>query len=482
MLGFASLTPTYPPERRHPAGNMRWERSRQDAGAPCIDAPSVLPIAFPSSVWQAVEPRRLSFSSPLDGQWSRAAACFPFPRSAGEGGPAGPGEGAVSHGGQLHRKHSGRMRVLIGFGTRPEAIKMAPVVKALEADPAYEAKVCVTAQHRQMLDQVLSLFAIRPDFDLDLMKPGQDLSDLTSKVLLGMREVYKKWQPDMVLVHGDTTTTLAASLSAYYAKVRIGHVEAGLRTHDKYSPWPEEMNRRLASAVTDIHFAPTGKARDNLLSEGTQLDAIHVTGNTVIDALLDVVDCVRTDTALRSRFETRFEFLDPAKRLILVTGHRRENFGAGFENICLALRGIAARGDVQVVYPVHLNPNVQNPVRRILSAIPDIYLIEPQDYLPFVYLMDRSTLLITDSGGVQEEAPSLGKPVLVMRNTTERPEAVEAGTVKLVGTDPDVIVREACRLLDDSAVYEAMARTHNPYGDGQAAIRIRDVLKSCNLK
>lgn len=369
------------------------------------------------------------------------------------------------------------MKVLTVFGTRPEAIKMAPVVKALADHPDIEAKVCVTAQHRQMLDQVLDIFAIRPDFDLNLMKPGQDLSDITSNVLLGMREVYRQWQPDIVLVHGDTTTTLAASLSAYYAKVRVGHVEAGLRTHNKYSPWPEELNRRLAGAVSDLHFAPTAKARDNLLREGITADTIHITGNTVIDALLDVVERVRADGALMRRFDLQFDFLDPKKRLILVTGHRRENFGAGFENICQALADIAARGDVQIVYPVHLNPNVQEPVRRILSGVADVHLIEPQDYLPFVYLMDRSAFLITDSGGVQEEAPSLGKPVLVMRDTTERPEAVEAGTVKLVGTDRDTIVREANRLLDDAAAYDAMARAHNPYGDGKAAARIRDILK-----
>jgi len=368
------------------------------------------------------------------------------------------------------------VKVLTVFGTRPEAIKMAPVVKALANHPAFEAKVCVTAQHRQMLDQVLDIFAIRPEFDLNLMKPGQDLSDITSNVLLGMRDVYRQWQPDIVLVHGDTTTTLAASLSAYYAKVRVGHVEAGLRTHNKYSPWPEEMNRRLTGAVADIHFAPTERSRANLLAEGVAGHSIHVTGNTVIDALLDVAQRVRTDTAQRTRFESRFDFLDASKRLILVTGHRRENFGAGFVAICHALADIAARGDVQVVYPVHLNPNVQEPVQRILSGIKDVHLIEPQDYLPFVYLMDRSTFLITDSGGVQEEAPSLGKPVLVMRDTTERPEAVEAGTVKLVGTDKATIVREANRLLDDPAAYNAMARAHNPYGDGKAAARIRDIL------
>lgn len=372
------------------------------------------------------------------------------------------------------------MKVLTVFGTRPEAIKMAPVVKALASDNAFDAKVCVTAQHRQMLDQVLDLFAIRPDFDLNLMKPGQDLYDITSNVLLGMREVYKQWTPDIILVHGDTTTTLAASLSAYYAKVKVGHVEAGLRTHNKYSPWPEEMNRRITGAVSDLHFAPTEKARSNLLHEGVADQAIHVTGNTVIDALLDVVDRVRNEAALKSRFEAKFDFIDPGKRLVLVTGHRRENFGAGFENICQALAQLAGRGDVQILYPVHLNPNVQEPVQRILGGVNNVMLIEPQDYLPFVYLMDRSTLLITDSGGVQEEAPSLGKPVLVMRDTTERPEAVDAGTVKLVGTAPDSIVGEANRLLDDSAAYEAMARAHNPYGDGQAAKRIRDILKSSN--
>ncbi|MBB5014459.1 non-hydrolyzing UDP-N-acetylglucosamine 2-epimerase [Rehaibacterium terrae] len=370
------------------------------------------------------------------------------------------------------------MRILTIFGTRPEAIKMAPVVRALASDVAFETKICVTAQHRQMLDQVLELFAIRPDFDLNLMQPGQDLYDITGNVLLGMREVLSQWRPDIVLVHGDTTTTLAASLSAYYAKVRVGHVEAGLRTHDKYSPWPEEMNRRIAGAVADIHFAPTAQARDNLLHEAIAPEAIHITGNTVIDALLEVVERLRSDESLRASHDARFDFLDPSRRLILVTGHRRENFGAGFENICLALRDLAARGDVQIVYPVHLNPNVQEPVRRILSSVPNVYLIEPLDYLPFVYLMDRSTLILTDSGGVQEEAPSLGKPVLVMRNTTERPEAVEAGTVRLVGTDRHGIVREASRLLDDPAAHAAMAQAHNPYGDGMAARRIRDLLKA----
>lgn len=373
------------------------------------------------------------------------------------------------------------MRVLSVFGTRPEAIKMAPVIKALAADTGFDARVCVTAQHRQMLDQVLDLFSIEPDFDLDLMKPGQDLTDVTSNVLLGMRRVFQEWLPDIILVHGDTTTTLAASLSAYYAKVRVGHVEAGLRTHNKYAPWPEEMNRRLAGAVADIHFAPTEKARANLLQEGMPGDTIHITGNTVIDALLNVVERLRRDKTLTTRLDEKFAFLDPKKRMVLVTGHRRENFGRGFENICTALRTITSRGDVQVVYPVHLNPNVQEPVRRILSNVSDVHLIDPLDYLPFVYLMDRSSLLITDSGGVQEEAPSLGKPVLVMRETTERPEAVDAGTVKLVGTDSEAIVKAAMQLLDDPSAYQIMARAHNPYGDGQAAARICGVLKSKNF-
>jgi UDP-N-acetylglucosamine 2-epimerase (non-hydrolysing) len=371
-----------------------------------------------------------------------------------------------------------RFRILTVFGTRPEAIKMAPVVGTLAAEAAFETKLCVTAQHRQMLDQVLDIFGLRPDFDLNLMKPGQDLSDITSNVLLGMREVYRQWRPDLVLVHGDTTTTLAASLSAYYARVQVGHVEAGLRTFNKYAPWPEEINRRLTGGVTDIHFAPTERAAENLRREGVADAGIHITGNTVIDALLEVVERIRGNETLSREFAQRFGFLDPAKRLILVTGHRRENFGEGFENICRALRDIAARGDVQVVYPVHLNPNVQDPVHRLLGGHSDVHLIEPLDYLPFVYLMDRSYLIITDSGGVQEEAPSLGKPVLVMRETTERPEAVEAGTVRLVGTDHAAITREAARLLDDHQAYQSMSRAHNPYGDGKAAERIRDVLGS----
>lgn len=370
------------------------------------------------------------------------------------------------------------MKILSVFGTRPEAIKMAPVVKALAADTAFEAKVCVTAQHRQMLDQVLDIFDLHPDFDLDLMRDRQSLGDITGRVLHGMSKVYEQWQPDMVLVHGDTTTTLAASLSAYYAKIAVGHVEAGLRTANKYSPWPEEGNRRLTGDLADLHFAPTHNARNNLLNEGKNPQHIYITGNTVIDALLQVVDRLQTDAALRSKMESRFSFLNPMKKLVLVTGHRRENFGSGFESICQAIAEVAGREDVQVVYPVHLNPQVQEPVRRILSQMPHVFLLEPQNYLPFVYLMHRSTLVLTDSGGIQEEAPSLGKPVLVMRDTTERPEALQAGTAILVGTDKERIVREVNHLLDDPQRYQAMAEAHNPYGDGTAAQRITNILKT----
>lgn len=340
-----------------------------------------------------------------------------------------------------------------------------------------EAKVCVTAQHRQMLDQVLKLFDIKPDFDLDLMKPGQDLTDITNNVLLGMRTVFRQWHPDWVLVHGDTTTTLATSLAAYYEKIAVGHVEAGLRTGNIYSPWPEEMNRRIAGAISVVHFAPTETAKANLLREGKSPDNIIVTGNTVIDALLDVVQRVRKDSAVIAEMAQRFDFLENSKRLLLVTGHRRENFGDRFLNICAALAEVAQREDVQIVYPVHLNPNVQEPVRRLLSKKKNIHLIDPQEYLPFVYLMDQAYLVLTDSGGIQEEAPSLGKPVLVMRDATERPEAVSAGTVKLVGTDKEKMVNEIYRLLDDADEYQRMSRAHNPYGDGQAARRISTFLK-----
>lgn len=368
-------------------------------------------------------------------------------------------------------------KVLVVFGTRPEAIKLAPVVKALRQAGMFEVRVCVTAQHRQMLDQVLELFAITPDVDLDVMQPGQDLTDLTARVLVGMRGVLRDWRPDLLLVQGDTTTTFAASLAAHYEKIAVGHVEAGLRTGNLYAPWPEEMNRRLTTVLAALHFPPTPWARDNLLREGVAAEVVHVTGNTVIDALLEVVARLETDDVLRAGLERQFEFLNPARRLVLVTGHRRESFGPGFERICQALRVLGERGDVEMVYPVHLNPNVQEPVRRILGACPSIHLIEPLDYLPFVYLMSRVYLIVTDSGGVQEEAPSLGKPVLVMRETTERPEAVEAGTAKLVGTDCERIVGEATRLLEDAAAYRAMAQAHNPYGDGKAAVRIARILE-----
>jgi UDP-N-acetylglucosamine 2-epimerase (non-hydrolysing) len=368
------------------------------------------------------------------------------------------------------------MRVLSVFGTRPEAIKMAPVVKALGKARGITSRVCVTAQHRHMLDQVLDLFGIRPHWDLDLMKPGQDLTGVTTGVLEGLRPVLRSFRPHRILVQGDTTTVMAASLAAFYEKVSVGHVEAGLRTGDVFAPWPEEMNRRLATRIADLHFAPTREAKANLLREGVDPKTVHVTGNTVIDALLQVAGRLGKDPGLGRRQAARFPFLDPRRRLVLVTGHRRENFGAGFLRICRALARLASRSDVQVVYPVHLNPNVQKPVKRILGGLPRVHLVEPQDYLPFVYLMTRSALIVTDSGGVQEEAPSLGKPVLVMRDTTERPEAVTAGTVKLVGTDEARIVREASRLLDDPRAYRRMARAHNPYGDGKAADRIVGIL------
>jgi UDP-N-acetylglucosamine 2-epimerase (non-hydrolysing) len=363
-------------------------------------------------------------------------------------------------------------KILLIFGTRPEAIKMAPVVRSLREAGQWEVKVCVTAQHRQMLDQVLDLFNIKPDFDLNLMKPGQDLTDITSNVLIGIRNVFNQWTPDLVFVHGDTTTAMAASLAAFYAKIRIAHVEAGLRTNNIYSPWPEEMNRRLVGRVASLHFAPTETARANLLAEGCADDTIYVTGNTVIDALLNVEERINKDATLNLQLNERFSFLRANKRLILVTGHRRENFGQGFEDICQALREIAKRDDVEIVYPVHLNPNVQEPVRRILDGCQNIHLIEPLDYLPFVYLMTRAHILLTDSGGIQEEAPSLGKPVLVMRDTTERPEAIAAGTVRLVGTNAARIVSTATHLLDDHQEYERMSHTHNPYGDGLASSRI----------
>ena len=369
------------------------------------------------------------------------------------------------------------VKVMVVFGTRPEAIKMAPVVHALQALPGIRTEVVVTAQHRQMLDQVLSLFDIRPEEDLDLMRPGQGLADLFSRALTGMHEVLQRRKPDLVLVHGDTSTTLAAAMAAFYQRIPVGHVEAGLRTGDMQAPWPEEMNRRLTSPLTTFHFAPTEGARDNLLREGIHSD-VHVTGNTVIDALLEVAARIRNDSALAGKLAAQFPFLAGERRVLLVTGHRRENFGDGFERICLALREIAARGDVDVVYPVHLNPNVQEPVHRILGDCPAVHLVEPQDYLPFVWLMLRADVILTDSGGIQEEAPSLGKPVLVMRDVTERPEAVTAGTVELVGTDDARIVAAVNRLLDDPDAYAAMSRAHNPYGDGKAAARIAAIVEA----
>ena len=363
-------------------------------------------------------------------------------------------------------------KVLCVFGTRPEAIKLAPVINKLKESPNFIARVCVTGQQRQMLDQVLEAFRIVPDHDLNIMKASQSLSDITSEVLKGVEAILQFDRPDIVLVHGDTSTTFAASLAAYYSKIPIGHIEAGLRTGDIYSPWPEEVNRMLTASIATYHFAPSETARLNLLKENIADEKIYVTGNTVIDALFSIIERLEKDKALNRRLSEQFNFIDPNKKLILVTGHRRENFGAGFENICRALTRIANRVDVQIVYPVHLNPNVLEPVKRVLQNNPNISLIEPQDYVPFIFLMRRSHIILTDSGGIQEEAPSLGKPVLVMRDTTERPEALSAGTAKLVGTDPDSIVMEVENLLDNPSAYQLMANASNPYGDGYAANRI----------
>lgn len=367
-------------------------------------------------------------------------------------------------------------KALIVFGTRPEAIKMAPIVNRMRSHFKGDVRVCVTAQHRQMLDQVLDLFEIEPEYDLNLMRSGQDLTDITASVLKGLRGVLEDFLPDLVVVHGDTTTSFAASLAAYYMKIPVAHVEAGLRTGNLYSPWPEEINRKLTGAIATFHFAPTITSRNNLIHESVDPRNIYVTGNTVIDALLDVVKKIDSDHDLKNKLQKQFPFLNPGRRLILVTGHRRENFGKGFENICNALINLADRSDIELVYPVHLNPNVQEPVNRLLGKISNIHLIEPLDYLPFVYLMSQAYLIITDSGGIQEEAPSLGKPVLVIRDTTERPEALEAGTVILVGTEEETICREANRLLNDEDFYRSMAFAHNPYGDGSAAKRIVEAL------
>jgi len=371
------------------------------------------------------------------------------------------------------------IKVLSVFGTRPEAIKMAPLVNLLKETPGIESKVCVTGQHREMLDQVLKLFHIVPDYDLAIMKAGQDLYDVTTSILLNIKPVLRDFKPDIVLVHGDTSTTFAAALACYYEKTAVGHVEAGLRTGNIYSPWPEEANRKLTGALTKLHFAPTDTSQQNLLKENVDPAGIVVTGNTVIDALHQVVAKIDADANLTKNFEQQFPYGLNGRRLVLVTGHRRESFGGGFEQICAGLKQIAQQfPDTDVVYPVHLNPNVREPVFRLLSDTSNVHLIEPQDYLPFVYLMSRSTVVLTDSGGIQEEAPSLGKPVLVMRDTTERPEAVAAGTVKLVGTDAQVIVREVSRLLTDKAYYEQMSFAHNPYGDGKACARIIEAIKA----
>ncbi|MGL1088593.1 non-hydrolyzing UDP-N-acetylglucosamine 2-epimerase [Vibrio vulnificus] len=366
-----------------------------------------------------------------------------------------------------------KKKVLTVFGTRPEAIKMAPLVHALAADERFEAKCCVTAQHREMLDQVLELFEITPDYDLNLMKAGQTLNEVTARILLELKPVLQEFKPDVVLVHGDTATTFAASLAAYYEQIAVGHVEAGLRTGNIYSPWPEEANRKLTGALTKYHFAPTETSQQNLLQENYSEENIFVTGNTVIDALLMVKEKIEQDADLKATLAAQFPYLDENKKLILVTGHRRESFGGGFERICEALAQTAKQHpEVQILYPMHLNPNVREPVNRILGSVENVLLIEPQQYLPFIYLMDRAHIILTDSGGIQEEAPSLGKPVLVMRDTTERPEAVCAGTVKLVGTDVNRITSELNILLMSEYEYKRMSFSHNPYGDGKACVRI----------
>ena len=374
-------------------------------------------------------------------------------------------------------------KILVVFGTRPEAIKMAPVVRKLSK--SFDVKVCVTAQHREMLDQVLNIFAIQPDYDLDIMKPAQDLFDVTSKVMLGMKHILLKVKPDLVFVHGDTTTAMATSIAAFYLQIPMGHVEAGLRTNNIYSPFPEELNRQVTARIAQFHFAPTEQARQNLLSEQVQDKQIFVTGNTVIDALLSVVEKAR-NLPFCSKVIAELPFLknetNAAQRIILVTGHRRENFGHGFDEICHALHDIAIKyPDVQIIYPVHLNPNVREPVNRILADVGNIYLAEPMEYLDFIKLMDRAYLILTDSGGIQEEAPSLGKPVLVMRNSTERPEAAKEGTVKLVGACKKTIVQEVINLLENTDEYDQMARAHNPYGDGHACERIRKAIIEVEL-
>ena len=379
---------------------------------------------------------------------------------------------------------------MLVFGTRPEAIKMAPLVKKFQEYPEqFETIVCVTGQHREMLDQVLTIFDIKPDYDLNIMKQGQDLYDVTARVLTGMRDVLKEAQPDVVLVHGDTTTSTAAALASFYQQIPVGHVEAGLRTHNIYSPWPEEMNRQITGRIATYHFAPTPLSKQNLLTEAVKESDISVTGNTVIDALYMVVDKIKNDKALDSELNALLvkagydvNRLADGKKLVLITGHRRENFGDGFINMCSAIKTLIEKyPEVDFVYPMHLNPNVRKPIHEVfgedLSGLSNMFFIEPLEYLSFVYLMEKSTIVLTDSGGIQEEAPGLGKPVLVMRDTTERPEALEAGTVKLVGTNYDKIVNEVSALLDDETYYNEMSRAVNPYGDGLACERIVNALK-----
>ena len=374
-------------------------------------------------------------------------------------------------------------KILIVFGTRPEAIKMAPLVKAFQnSTDAFETKICVTAQHREMLDQVLELFEITPDYDLDIMKTGQDLYDVTSNVLLGMKPALADFKPDVVFVHGDTSTTFAAALASFYQQIQVAHIEAGLRTGNIYSPWPEEANRQLTTQITAYHFAPTMTSRKNLLKENVNERCIEVTGNTVIDALFLALEKIKNNKQLEAQIIQQLSIknykLQNDKKVILVTGHRRENHGQGFINICTALKEIALTNpDIDIVYPVHLNPNVQKPVKELLNGIDNVYLIEPLQYEQFIYMMDKSYFIITDSGGVQEEAPSLGKPVLVMRDTTERPEALDAGTVKLVGTNTAIIIKEAQILIDDKVAYEQMSRASNPYGDGHACEKVIKFLK-----
>ena len=364
------------------------------------------------------------------------------------------------------------MRILSIFGTRPDAIKMAPVVRALNHTDGLESQVCISGQHRDMLTPVMDLFGIKADFNLDIMRTGQDLTHITTATLAGLKDVIATARPDWILVHGDTTTALAAALAAFYARVKIGHVEAGLRTHDFSQPYPEEMNRAVVDRIADLHFAPTASARDNLLRENIDAGRIKVTGNTVIDALIHVRDRLKGEPQFRAAVESRMPPIPQGKRIILVTGHRRENFGEGVEAICRALLRIAERPDVAIIYPVHLNPHVHDPVHRLLGGQANIHLWAPVDYAAFIHLMAQSHVVLTDSGGIQEEAPSLGKPVLVLRNKTERPEAVAAGTVKLVGTDETTILAEVARLLDSPEHYASFARAHNPYGDGQASARI----------